>query len=141
MKRCPECRRDYFDDSLLYCLDDGTALLEGPAASEEPATAILPESTTPGEATTKVFENKGKKAAIAAAMGILLVVALGLGTYQYFTLGDSRQIDSIAVMPFVNESGNPDVDYLSDGITETLINTLTQLPSLKVKPRSSAFRY
>jgi hypothetical protein len=31
MKRCPECRRDYFDDSLLYCLDDGSALLEGPA--------------------------------------------------------------------------------------------------------------
>ncbi|MEO7658266.1 MAG: hypothetical protein ABIV48_01520 [Pyrinomonadaceae bacterium] len=40
MKRCPECRRDYYDDSLLYCLDDGSALLEGPAASES-ATAIL----------------------------------------------------------------------------------------------------
>lgn len=32
MKRCPECRRDYYDDSLLYCLDDGNALLEGPAS-------------------------------------------------------------------------------------------------------------
>lgn len=31
MKRCPECRRDYYDDTLLYCLDDGNALLEGPA--------------------------------------------------------------------------------------------------------------
>ena|SRR5687768_1437915 len=41
MKRCPECRRDYYDDSLLYCLDDGTALLEGPAAVEEPATALF----------------------------------------------------------------------------------------------------
>src|SRR5688500_747723 len=40
MKRCPECRRDYFDDSLLYCLDDGTTLLDGPGA-DEPATAIL----------------------------------------------------------------------------------------------------
>ncbi len=28
MKRCPECRRDYYDDTLLYCLDDGNALLE-----------------------------------------------------------------------------------------------------------------
>ena len=32
MKRCPDCRRDYYDDSLLYCLDDGSALLEGPGA-------------------------------------------------------------------------------------------------------------
>ena len=50
MKRCPECRRDYYDDTLLYCLDDGNALLEGPAASE-PATLILGEergSPNPG---------------------------------------------------------------------------------------------
>jgi Tol biopolymer transport system component len=41
MKRCPECRRDYYDDSMLYCLDDGTALLEGPASGGEAATEIL----------------------------------------------------------------------------------------------------
>jgi len=41
MKRCPECRRDYYDDSLLYCLDDGSALLEGPASGDDAATAIL----------------------------------------------------------------------------------------------------
>src|SRR6476660_3444745 len=41
MKRCPECRRDYFDDSLVYCLDDGTALLEGPASGNEAATALF----------------------------------------------------------------------------------------------------
>lgn len=41
MKRCPECRRDYYDDTLLYCLDDGSALLDGPASMDEPATAIL----------------------------------------------------------------------------------------------------
>ena len=42
MKRCPECRRDYYDDTLLYCLDDGNALLEGPALAGEPSTVILP---------------------------------------------------------------------------------------------------
>src|SRR6476646_10837498 len=47
MKRCPECRRDYYDDSLLYCLDDGAALLEGPASSDEPATAVLSEVGVP----------------------------------------------------------------------------------------------
>ncbi len=49
MKRCPECRRDYYDDTLLYCLDDGNALLEGPASADEPATAILSE---PGAVAT-----------------------------------------------------------------------------------------
>jgi len=49
MKRCPECRRDYYDDTLLYCLDDGNALLEGPA-SDEPKTAILAEADTLSDA-------------------------------------------------------------------------------------------
>src|SRR6185436_19578239 len=53
MKRCPECRRDYYDDSLLYCLDDGNALLEGPGSVEEPATTILHETATPSEAATR----------------------------------------------------------------------------------------
>ena len=53
MKRCPECRRDYYDDSLLYCLDDGSTLLEGPASGNEPATAILHETAPPSEAATR----------------------------------------------------------------------------------------
>ena len=44
-------------------------------------------------------------------------------------------------MPFVNASGNADVEYLSDGMTETLISSLSQLPNLSVKARSSVFRY
>src|SRR5438309_359146 len=51
MKRCPECHRDYYDDSLLYCLDDGTALLEGPTSGES-STVILPQ-TSNGEAATR----------------------------------------------------------------------------------------
>jgi TolB-like protein/Tfp pilus assembly protein PilF len=50
-------------------------------------------------------------------------------------------IESIAVMPFVNESGNADVEYLSDGMTETLIASLSQLPNLSVKARSTVFYY
>ena len=41
MKRCPECRRDYTDETLRFCLDDGSALLDGPASMDEPATAIF----------------------------------------------------------------------------------------------------
>src|SRR5688500_13770011 len=58
MKRCPECRRDYYDETLLYCLDDGTALVDGPRW-DEPATAIqysiaseeTPRSNLPAERT------------------------------------------------------------------------------------------
>ena len=47
MKRCPECRRDYYDETLLYCLDDGSELLEGSASADEAATAILTTPTEP----------------------------------------------------------------------------------------------
>ena len=77
---------------------------------------------------------------IAGAFGIVLVTALGLGSYWLYGRSD-KQISSIAVMPFVNESGNADVEYLSDGMTETLIGSLSQIPNLNVKARSSVFRY
>src|SRR4051794_11437830 len=57
MKRCPECRRDYYDETLLYCLDDGNALLEGPASggklADEPATVMLPDASDSNEAKTR----------------------------------------------------------------------------------------
>jgi serine/threonine protein kinase/Tfp pilus assembly protein PilF len=54
---------------------------------------------------------------------------------------DSRAIDSLAVLPFANASADPELDYLSDGISENLMNALSQLPELKVIARNSAFRY
>src|SRR6187401_3138350 len=47
MKRCPECRRDYTDETLNFCLDDGATLLDGPASGDEPATAILNDFGVP----------------------------------------------------------------------------------------------
>ena len=147
MKRCPECRRDYYDETLLYCLDDGTALLEGPVSAEERPTAILTRSTeaptrdlpASDQSSNKARGLKESSIAVLSVAAAVLLVASFLG-YRYFLPG-AESIDSIAVMPFVNESGNPEIEYLSDGMTETLINTLTHLPNLKVKPRSSTFRY
>ena len=157
MKRCPDCGRDYNDDSLSYCLDDGSELLFGPAF-DDPRTAIFEADDPTSEArtrpqihTTNIPSDPGStidsgsrpfdKRLLLAPVALAAIVLAGFAGYRYLSSTGSKQIDSIAVMPFVNESGNTDVDYLSDGMTETLINSLTQLPNLNVKPRSSTFRY
>jgi serine/threonine protein kinase len=83
---------------------------------------------------------KQRKRAVVIALLVLVVGAVGLFLYLH-TRKTAVAIESIAVMPFVNESGNAEVEYLSDGMTETLISSLSQLPNLNVKPRSSVFRY
>jgi TolB-like protein/Tfp pilus assembly protein PilF len=72
---------------------------------------------------------------------VLLLSALGVGGYWLFVGRSGKQIDSIAVMPFVNESGNPEFEYVTDGVTEELITSLTRLSGLTVKPRSTIIRY
>ena len=72
----------------------------------------------------------------------LLVVALGYFGYDKFVPSPDKSqdsINSIAVLPFVNMSGNPDNEYFSDGLTETLLHALAQLPDLKVSARTSSF--
>ena len=165
MKRCPECRRDYYDDTLLYCLDDGNALLEGPATAsggDEPATAILsvppamaggltgatdetdvktailqPPATTGGSDSARGFD----KRLLFAPMALAVIVLGGFFGYQYLKPAAGGPINSIAVLPFENRSGNADSEYLSDGLAESLIYRLSQLPDLKVSPTSSVFRY
>ena len=206
MKRCPECRRDYNDDSLSFCLDDGAELLFGPARrsepgavatgrpsepgavatgfpSEEPPTAILHGTDSPSEAPTRaqihttaaepqshvgeesekqsfsanraaelqrgqagVSEKQSFSANRAAKplmifLGTAILIGAGFFGYRYFNTLPTEQIRSIAVLPFENISGDPDSEYLSDGLAESLIYRLSQLPDLKVSPTSSVFRY
>jgi TolB-like protein len=77
---------------------------------------------------------------LSAGFAVLLLIGGFLG-YRYLAADDSGQINSIAVLPFENRSGNTDTDYLSDGIAESLIFRLSQLPDLKVSPVSSVIRY
>ena len=73
-------------------------------------------------------------------IGLLTVVTVGFWFF-YIRIANAAPIDSIAVMPFVYEGGNSETEYLSDGMTESLINNLSQLPKLTVKARNSVFYY
>jgi serine/threonine-protein kinase len=72
--------------------------------------------------------------------GLALVVLL-IVVVSVFLLRDRGAIDSVAVLPFTNGSGDPNAEYLSDGITESIINNLSQIPNLRVMARSTVFRY
>jgi TolB-like protein/DNA-binding winged helix-turn-helix (wHTH) protein/tetratricopeptide (TPR) repeat protein len=72
---------------------------------------------------------------------LVLVAAFALGALSLWIVYRSPGADSIAVLPFANASGDANTEYLSDGITESLIGNLVHVPRLKVKSRSSVFRY
>src|SRR5438876_11067955 len=74
--------------------------------------------------------------AIAAAALIVLIVAAVLLVPK-----KTAPMDSIAILPFAHDAAYPDGEYLSDGITENIINSLSQLPKLRVTARSLVFRY
>ena len=78
-----------------------------------------------------------------AALILLIVIAAGIAGTSFYLRGRNSQvtIGSIAVLPFVNQNNDPNTDYLSDGIPESIINSLSQLPNLKVMSRNSAFEY
>lgn len=171
MKRCPTCNLVETDDALRFCRADGTTLISysGPIGAEagtvkldstpmsgEIETSILPHTSTtdvnrptkPTNAlpepqkqhTTRELTKPKRRGLVFAAVGFAVIVIAAAG-YFYLSRNHKTAIESIAVMPFVNENGNADVEYLSDGMTETLISSLSQLPNLNVKPRSSVFRY
>jgi TolB-like protein/serine/threonine protein kinase/Tfp pilus assembly protein PilF/class 3 adenylate cyclase/alpha-beta hydrolase superfamily lysophospholipase len=75
-----------------------------------------------------------------AAIAAVVVLMLAALVYSYVT-AKRATIDSLAVLPFQNVSGDPNTEYLSDGIAESIIYSTSQLSDLKVIPRSSVFRY
>ena len=94
--------------------------------------------TAPAAAPKRRGAGRGALLALAAAV-VALVIGAGVMIRGLDPVEGS--IASIAVLPFQNETGDPEVEYLSDGITESLINTLSQLPGVKVISRQSAFAF
>ena len=114
------------------------------------ASGALPSSASPSpsdsSSDTRIAIGlvKRHRLTLLGLVAVLLVVAFA--SYQMMgpgssTVEDVSAITSIAVLPFENVSGDPDSEYLSDGITETLINKLSKLPNLKVVARGTMFRY
>jgi serine/threonine-protein kinase len=102
----------------------------------QPSEAKGTPTTSVGPAARKGTMPTKRRVILSGAAGVaLLAVAL------YFLVWRHSVIDSLAVLPFENVGADPNTEYLSDGITESLINTLSQLSSLTVMSRSSVFHY
>lgn len=77
---------------------------------------------------------------IAAAIALLLMLLIA-GVWWWFRGHSGATVQSVAVLPFMNATGNPDGEFLSDGLTEDIINRLAQLPELRVLARSTVLRF
>ncbi|MGH9941491.1 MAG: tetratricopeptide repeat protein [Pyrinomonadaceae bacterium] len=136
MNRCPTCSRLYAHDSLRFCRHDGAYLWEDAPPAPDDATRLL-DAETPGSEELRAEESPSSDIERERATTSSSLTALVSPRRR----APRKIIDSLAVLPFVNESGDPSAEYLCDGITESIINSLSQLPKLRVLPRSTVSRY
>ena len=119
----------------------------GRNAAATKATALLNTDDALTNSRSKYLPKLRKNHRIAVVIA-LLILTLGISALYYFTLRNvsnketsNSPIDSIAVLPFANAAQDANAEYLSDGITESLINRLSQLTGLKVMSSGSVSRY
>jgi serine/threonine protein kinase/Flp pilus assembly protein TadD len=115
-------------------LDSGYRLSTSAASSVAAASASSSSVSAAGS------PSHSRRYIVGGLALVLLVLAAG-GTYFLRARSETQRINSIAVLPFVNATADPNNEYLSDGLTESLISTLSQLPDLKVMARSTVFRF
>ena len=151
LEKAPEKRyqsvREAADDlKAIHGRLSGSLLERPPKPLSENRTGIMQQTIRGGSNTTA--QNTESRARwyrrwpMMVVLGVLLLGSIGLGGYLWRqSAGPSNEIRSVAVMPFVNETGDPQYEYLSDGMTDTLISSLSELPNIKVKARTSVFRY
>jgi len=99
----------------------------------------LERLTSPTTASLAGLQARRRNRKYPWAAGIVLVVLAGTGIYWF--QHRSPEFNSIAILPFVNVNADPQTEYLSDGITESIINNISKLPKLRVMAPTSVFRY
>jgi serine/threonine protein kinase/Flp pilus assembly protein TadD len=142
-----EVRRELTDGGIDTTVpasrsEDDTGNDSDTAAGKKPATTQGVASLSTRASSAEYFVSGIKRHKLTTVLAVMLIVGAALAVSFYF---DSRNtevaIESIAVLPFVNQNNDSNSDWVSDGLTESTINSLTQLPNLKVIARSSVFRY
>ena len=88
-----------------------------------------------------VSEIKRHKRSAALAAAVVMLITFAAVAYLFYPATGGEAIDSVAVLPFVNASGDPNTEYLSDGISDSIINSLSRLPKLKVISLNAVLRY
>jgi serine/threonine-protein kinase len=114
-----------------------TTVSRAPVVNNEDQPATLRAATT--SLPTNYFARHKRRAGVAAM--VLLMALVGVYWSQAHRRGKETPIGSIAVMPFENVSHDQNTEYLSDGVTESLINSLSQLSQIRVIARNSVFNY
>jgi serine/threonine protein kinase/Flp pilus assembly protein TadD len=110
------------------------------SVSQAPATANGQASPTASITESLTSRIKHHRRSLVFALATLIVAVSSL-TYLFYSARPPGAIDSIAVLPLINASDDPNSEYLSDGITESIISNLSQLPQLKVMARSTVFHF
>jgi serine/threonine protein kinase/tetratricopeptide (TPR) repeat protein len=105
------------------------------------ATNLSAASVVSSSAPAVVVPNSSGKKVATGFAAVLVVAAVAATVYFVHERSATRKISSIAVLPFVNATADPNNDYLSDGLTESLISSLSQLPDIKVMARSTVFKF
>jgi eukaryotic-like serine/threonine-protein kinase len=94
-----------------------------------------------GGGTVQSTQSKARSQWLATGTAVVLVAAIAAGSHWYHSRGAIKSVDSIAVLPFVNANNNSESEYLSDGVTESVIDSLSHLPRLRVMSRNAVFRF
>jgi TolB-like protein len=119
---------------------------ESDASRQHPAVTASTRRLSPADPTASgvppliIAERSPRRTFLAIAAAALVLVAAAAG-WLLTRGGTANTIESVAVLPFAADGGATDTEYLTDGITETLINGLAQLPGLRVSARSVVFKY
>jgi serine/threonine-protein kinase len=117
---------------------DGTTI----ASQSVGTSSSVAASTVTLASSIEYIVNGIKEHKLAALIGLVALIVAAVALTAYFRAGNAEgSIDSIAVLPFENRSVEPETEYLSEGLAESLIYRLSQLPNLRVTPTSVAFRY